>query len=58
MAGGQSDPIASLVFCTPPRVDWSIINGRVVIEDGKLLTRSLPHIIEEQNRMATLLTGA
>ena len=57
MAGGQSDPLASLVFCTPPRVDWSIINGRVVIEEGQLLTRSLPHIIEEQNRMAASLAG-
>ncbi|MAM00133.1 8-oxoguanine deaminase [Hydrocarboniclastica marina] len=52
MAGGQSDPLASLVFCTPPRVAWSIINGRVVIEEGELRTRSLPHIIEEQNGMA------
>ncbi|WP_339779471.1 8-oxoguanine deaminase [uncultured Marinobacter sp.] len=58
MAGGQSDPLASLVFCTPPRVHWSIINGRVVIEEGQLCTRSLPHIIEEQNRMAAQLVGA
>jgi cytosine/adenosine deaminase-related metal-dependent hydrolase len=58
MAGGQSDPLASLVFCTPPRVNWSMINGRVVIEDGELLTRSLPHIIEEQNRMAATLKEA
>ena len=55
MAGGQSDPLASLVFCTPPRVSWSIINGRVVIEEGNLLTRSLPHIVEEQNLMARQL---
>jgi len=27
----------------------------VVIEEGHLLTRSLPHIIEEQNRMAEQL---
>lgn len=52
MAGGQSDPLASLVFCTPPKVAWSIINGRIVIREGELLTQSLPHIIEEQNRVA------
>ncbi|PCM44682.1 8-oxoguanine deaminase [Marinobacter sp. ANT_B65] len=57
MAGGQSDPLASLVFCTPPRVHWSIINGRIVIEDGHLRSRSLTHIIEEQNRMASQLVG-
>ena len=55
MAGGLSDPLASMVFCTPPRVNWSIINGRIVIEEGHLLTRSLPHIIEAQNRMAEQL---
>ena len=33
-----SDPLAALVFCQPQRVDLSIINGRIVVEDGQLLT--------------------
>ena len=52
MAGSLIDPIAALVFCTPQRVGHSIINGRQVIEDGVLLTRELPLIIEEHNALA------
>ena len=55
MAGAQSDPLAALVLCTPPRVSWSMINGQEVIRDGCLLTCSLPHIIEEHNLMAEQL---
>lgn len=57
MAGAGSDPLAALVFCTPPRVSWSMINGQEVIREGRLLTASLPHIIEEQNRMAEQLVN-
>lgn len=57
LAGGQVDPLAALVFCTPPRVAWSIINGRIVVKEGELMTRSLPEIIAEQNRMARVLVG-
>ncbi len=52
MAGAQIDPVAALVFCTPPRVAYSIINGRLVIEGGQLLTRDLPTLIEDHNRLA------
>ena len=37
-AGAKSDPLASLLFCTgTQRVAWSVINGKVIVEDGKLL---------------------
>lgn len=51
-AGALHDPLAALVFCTPQRVDLSVINGRVVIEDGKLLTVDLGPLIERHNRIA------
>jgi len=37
-AGAAEDPVAALVFCTPPRVALSVIAGRVVVRDGRLLT--------------------
>jgi 8-oxoguanine deaminase len=52
VAGAQEDPLASLVFCTPPSVDLSVINGRVVVEDGRLLTVDLPTTIAQHNRLA------
>ncbi len=45
-AGAQHDPQAALVFCAPQRVDLSVINGRVVVEDGQLLTVDVNKIIE------------
>src|SRR5574341_1152194 len=51
-AGALHDPVAALVFCAPPRVDLSVINGRVVVEDGNLLTVDLPPVIERHNRIA------
>ncbi len=58
MAGALHDPIAALVFCQPPAVDLSIINGRIVVEDGALLTVELPLLIEAHNqRSAELIRG-
>jgi len=51
-AGALHDPVSALVFCTPPRVDLSVINGRVVVEDGELKTLELPPVIERHNRIA------
>jgi len=59
LAGGAvHDPVASLLFCTPPRVAWSIIDGRVVVRDGQLTTLDLPRLAERHNRLALQLAGA
>jgi 8-oxoguanine deaminase len=55
LAGALHDPVAALVFCQPPRVDLSIIHGRIVIEDGQLLTLDVPLLVEEHNRLARSL---
>ena len=51
-AGALHDPVAALVFCTPPQVAWSIVNGRVIVRDGVLTSAELPLIIESHNRLA------
>ena len=56
-AGALHDPLAALVFCTPQRVDLSVINGRVVVEDGHLLTVDLGPVIEQHNRIARELVS-
>jgi 8-oxoguanine deaminase len=58
-AGALHDPLAALVFCTPQRVDLSVINGRTVVEDGQLLTVDLGPVIERHNRISReLVMGA
>lgn len=54
-AGALHDPLAALVFCAPQRVDLSVINGRVVIADGQLLTLDLVPVIERHNRISRAL---
>lgn len=57
-AGALHDPVAALVFCTPPNVACSIINGRVVIRDGQITTIDLGHVIERHNALAFTLAEA
>jgi cytosine/adenosine deaminase-related metal-dependent hydrolase len=57
MAGGLHDPLAALLFCHVPRVKHSIVNGRVVVRDGRLTTVDLPQLIERHNPLARDLAG-
>ena len=44
-SGTHHDPVAALLFCHPQNVDWSVINGRIIVEDGHLTTLDLvPHV--------------
>jgi 8-oxoguanine deaminase len=54
-AGALHDPLAALVFCLAPQVACSIINGKVVIRDGRLLTIDLPVVVEMHNKIARRL---
>jgi 8-oxoguanine deaminase len=54
-AGGLHDPVAALVFCTPAKVNWSVINGRVVVREGRLATLDLAPHVSRHNSLATRL---
>lgn len=51
-AGALADPVASVITCAPTKTWLSIINGRVCIEDGQLLSVDLPTLIEKHNRIS------
>ncbi len=51
-AGAQADPLAALVFCAPPAVDLSVIDGEVVVQDGELLPMDLAPVIARHNELA------
>jgi cytosine/adenosine deaminase-related metal-dependent hydrolase len=56
LAGGAvHDPLASLIFCRPPDVDLSVINGRVRIENGHFTDLDLSPLIERHNQIARAL---
>jgi cytosine/adenosine deaminase-related metal-dependent hydrolase len=51
-AGGQSDPVASLLTCSPARAWLSVINGRIVVEQGELHGGELGPLVERHNGLA------
>ena len=51
-AGGLSDAVASLLTCTPGQAWLSVINGRVVVENGQFLPFELRPVIEAHNRVS------
>jgi cytosine/adenosine deaminase-related metal-dependent hydrolase len=53
--GAVHDPLAALVFCQPPNVDLSVINGRVRVRDGQLLGFDLPAHVARHNAIARAL---
>ncbi|MDX2160082.1 MAG: 8-oxoguanine deaminase [bacterium] len=54
-AGAQHDLAAALVFCAPPSVDYSVINGRVVVKEGHLQTLDLGALVERHNALSKAL---
>jgi len=51
-AGGLSDPVAALLTCAPSQAWLSVINGRLVVEDGQFLPFELAPVIETHNRIS------
>ena len=56
MAGGAvHDPVAALLLCSVDRVELSIINGRPVIRDGRILTVDVEALVGRHNEIARRL---
>jgi cytosine/adenosine deaminase-related metal-dependent hydrolase len=52
---GQHDPLAALVFCAPTRVAWSMIDGRIVIDAGRIATIDAPYVAATHRVLAQRL---
>jgi len=57
LAGAQHDVVAALVLCHVDAVDYSFINGRRVVDQGRLTTVELPKLIEQTNRLSRQLVA-
>ncbi len=52
------DPLGALLLCAPQSMDLVVVNGRVVVKEGQLLTVDLPRLVEQHNRLAqSLMSG-
>jgi cytosine/adenosine deaminase-related metal-dependent hydrolase len=57
LAGAQHDPVGALILCQTDSVDYSFINGRRVVDQGRLTAVELPLLIEKTNQLAARLVG-
>lgn len=54
-AGARHDVVAALVFCQTDAVDYAYVNGRCLVQRGRLTTVDLPRLIERTNQLAAQL---
>ncbi len=54
-AGALHDPLAALLFSHPRGVDWNVVHGRVIVQEGQLCTVDVPELVQRHNRAARRL---
>lgn len=50
--GALHDPVAAAIFCLTDRVDYSFINGKRVVDQGRLVPVDLEKLVEQTNAIA------
>jgi cytosine/adenosine deaminase-related metal-dependent hydrolase len=55
IAGGLADPVAALLFCPPQNVDLSVIQGRVVVENGCVVGQDTAALVARHNALSQAL---
>jgi 8-oxoguanine deaminase len=55
---GSHDPVAAVVFCATPRVDYTVVHGRVIVREGRLNTLEERELVTEHSRHAKKLLEA
>jgi 8-oxoguanine deaminase len=56
--GAVHDPVGALLLCASPQAAYTVVNGRVVVREGRLTTVEIGPIIEQHNRYANQLADA
>ncbi len=51
-AGALHDPMAAMVLCAPQGVDFSMVNGRILVRNAVLQTIDIARIIERHNAVS------
>lgn len=55
LAGALHDPVAATLFCAPQPARHTIVNGRPVVRDGRIVTVDMAPVIATHNRCAAML---
>lgn len=55
--GAVHDPVAGLLLCASAQAAYTVVNGRVVVREGRLATLELEPLVERHNRLAVALAN-
>ena len=50
-AGAEWDLLAGLLFCGSAKTSYTIINGKVIVDQGQLVTMDMPKLLENHRAM-------
>lgn len=50
--GISADPVAALIFCHPVNVNYAVVDGKVVVDQGQITTIDLPVVMERHNQIS------
>jgi len=56
-AGGLHDPVSAIVFCAPVRADYTIVAGKIIVNNGELLTLDVNNLVEKHNQASRRLVN-
>lgn len=57
-SGTSWDPVAALIFCGPVKSSYTVVNGKIIVENGNLLSIDLPRQLETHQRLThSLIDG-
>jgi 8-oxoguanine deaminase len=56
--GAVHDPVGSLLLCASPQTAYTVVNGRVVVREGRLATLELAPLVQRHNALALQLAEA
>jgi len=53
--GALHDPVAAIVFCNPVTVDYNVVGGNFIVENGEIKTIDLEDQVNKHNQSASRL---
>ncbi len=57
-AGAEQDPLAAVVFCQPVRVDYTVVGGKCIVREGRLVPVDERKLVERHKSAARKLCQA
>jgi 8-oxoguanine deaminase len=56
--GAVHDPVGALLFCAPPQAACTVVNGRVLVKEGRLTGLELEPLVRRHDALARELVAA